>query len=110
MTTQTTSSSSISGLGPRLLPPIAPLAPVSIFDQPLARRSFSQVHYLSGPIRCEDAGGKPALPGDLLVVEMLELGPLPGDEWGFTGTFDRDNGGKGKARAAMLACGLCRAP
>jgi hypothetical protein len=50
------------------------------------------------------------LPGDLLVVEMLELGPLPGDEWGFTGTFDRDNGGKGKARAAMLACGLCRAP
>lgn len=23
----------------------------------------------------------------------LQLGPLPGDEWGFTGTFDRDNGG-----------------
>ena len=22
-----------------------------------------------------------------------QLGPLPGDEWGFTGTFDRDNGG-----------------
>jgi len=21
------------------------------------------------------------------------LGPLPGDEWGFTGSFDRENGG-----------------
>ncbi len=36
------------------------------------------------------------MPGDLLVVEMVELGPLPGDEWGFVGTFDRDNGGEGK--------------
>lgn len=54
---------------------------------------LSQVHYLSGPIRCEDADGKPAMPGDLLKVELVELGPLPGDEWGFVGTFDRDNGG-----------------
>ncbi len=54
---------------------------------------LTQVHYLSGPIRVEDKEGKPAQPGDLLVVELCNLGPLPGDEWGFTGTFDRENGG-----------------
>jgi acetamidase/formamidase len=27
------------------------------------------------------------------MVELCNLGPLPGDEWGFTGTFDRENGG-----------------
>ena len=32
-----------------------------------------------------------AEPGDLLKVELLDLGPL--EEWGFTGTFHRDNGG-----------------
>ena len=53
---------------------------------------LTQVHYLSGPIRVCDGEGKPALPGDLLCVELSNLGPLPGDEWGFTGTFDRDNG------------------
>lgn len=37
--------------------------------------------------------GKPALPGDLLVVEILNLGARQGDEWGYTGTFDRENGG-----------------
>lgn len=42
---------------------------------------LSQVHYLSGPIEVEGAE-----PGDLLKVEFLELGPLDGDEWGFTGT------------------------
>lgn len=54
---------------------------------------LSQVHYLSGPIRVKDAAGQPARPGDLLMVELCNLGPLPGDEWGFTGTFDRENGG-----------------
>ena len=34
-----------------------------------------------------------AEPGDLLKVEFLNMGPLPGDEWGFTGTFHKDNGG-----------------
>ena len=34
---------------------------------------LSQVHYLSGPIRCEDAAGKPAMPGDLLCVEICEV-------------------------------------
>lgn len=31
--------------------------------------------------------------GDLLKVEFLNLGPLDGDEWGFTGTFAKENGG-----------------
>jgi acetamidase/formamidase len=37
------------------------------------------VHYLSGPIAVNTAE-----PGDLLKVELLNLGPLEGDEWGFT--------------------------
>lgn len=49
---------------------------------------LTQVHYLSGPIAVETAQ-----PGDLLKVEILNLGPLEGDEWGFTGTFHKDNGG-----------------
>ncbi|CAL5369404.1 unnamed protein product [Camellia sinensis] len=53
----------------------------------------SIVHYLSGPIRVLDADRDPAKPGDLLVVEICNLGPLPGDEWGFTATLDRENGG-----------------
>ncbi len=46
------------------------------------------VHVLSGPIRVEGAE-----PGDILVVDLLDVGTLPGDEWGFTGIFDRTNGG-----------------
>ncbi|KAL0395823.1 UNVERIFIED_CONTAM: Formamidase [Sesamum calycinum] len=53
----------------------------------------SIVHYLSGPIRVVDTDGNPAKPGDLLAVEICNLGPLPGDEWGFTAIFDRENGG-----------------
>jgi len=49
---------------------------------------LTQVHYLSGPITVEGAE-----PGDLLKVEMCDLGSLPGDEWGFTGTFHKNNGG-----------------
>jgi formamidase len=54
---------------------------------------LSQVHYLSGPIRVVDKNCVPAKPGDLLMVELCNLGCLPGDEWGFSGTFDRNNGG-----------------
>ncbi|XP_077220911.1 uncharacterized protein LOC143854702 [Tasmannia lanceolata] len=50
-------------------------------------------HYLSGPCRVVDIDGVPAKPGDLLAVEICNLGPLPGDEWGYTGTFDREYGG-----------------
>ncbi|KAH7566683.1 hypothetical protein JRO89_XS08G0215800 [Xanthoceras sorbifolium] len=51
------------------------------------------VHYLSGPIKVVDEEGIPAKAGDLLAVEICNLGPLPGDEWGYTATFDRENGG-----------------
>ena len=46
------------------------------------------VHVLSGPIRVEGAQ-----PGDILVVDLLDIGALPGNEWGFTGIFSRENGG-----------------
>ncbi|PSP99363.1 formamidase [Halobacteriales archaeon QS_5_70_17] len=45
-------------------------------------------HHLSGPFRVEGAE-----PGDVLVVDILDLGPFPDHEWGFTGIFDKDNGG-----------------
>ena len=47
-----------------------------------------QVHYLSGPI-----GVKGAEPGDLLVVDLLDVGPLNRSLWGFNGVFSRNNGG-----------------
>src|SRR5450432_1850811 len=49
---------------------------------------LTKVHYLSGPIGVEGAE-----PGDLLVVDLLDIGVLPDSQWGFTGIFDRKNGG-----------------
>ncbi|MGH2948091.1 MAG: formamidase [Solirubrobacteraceae bacterium] len=58
---------------------------------------LSRAHMLSGPIAVEGAE-----PGDLLVVDILELGPCqapqekgdaPGQGWGYTGIFARVNGG-----------------
>jgi formamidase len=49
---------------------------------------LSVVHVLSGPIEV-----KGAKPGDILVVDVLDIGALRGDEWGFTGIFARSNGG-----------------
>ncbi len=49
---------------------------------------LSKVHYLSGPIAVEGAE-----PGDLLVVDILDIGVLPESAWGFTGIFARENGG-----------------
>ncbi|MEQ8384302.1 MAG: acetamidase/formamidase family protein [Coleofasciculus sp. A1-SPW-01] len=46
------------------------------------------VHVLSGPIHVNGAQ-----PGDILVVDLLDIGALPGYEWGFTGIFARENGG-----------------
>ncbi|WP_432483619.1 formamidase [Kineococcus esterisolvens] len=62
-----------------------------IRDAPLSR-----VHALSGPIAVEGAR-----PGDLLVVDILDLGPVPqedsgplaGQGWGYTGIFAKQNGG-----------------
>jgi formamidase len=54
------------------------------------------VHVLSGPFRV--TGAKP---GDLLVVDIVDLGPIPqedsgplaGQGWGYTGIFPTQNGG-----------------
>jgi formamidase len=43
------------------------------------------VHVLSGPIWVNGAQ-----PGDILVVDLLDIGALQGDEWGFTGIFDKN--------------------
>jgi formamidase len=54
-------------------------------------------HMLSGPIEVQGAE-----PGDLLVVDILDLGPCPppqehgdapGQGWGYTGIFAKQNGG-----------------
>ncbi|KAH7416215.1 hypothetical protein KP509_14G080900 [Ceratopteris richardii] len=52
-----------------------------------------QGHLLSGPIQVKDSRGVPAKPGDLLVVEICNLGPLTANEWGVTATYERENGG-----------------
>ncbi|MTH77997.1 formamidase [Paracoccus aestuariivivens] len=49
---------------------------------------LEQVHYLSGPI-----GIKGAEPGDLLVVEILDIGAKEEMQWGFNGFFSKQNGG-----------------
>lgn len=49
---------------------------------------LNQVHYLSGPIAV-----KGAEPGDLLVIDILNIGYLPDSPWGFTGIFSKENGG-----------------
>jgi formamidase len=56
---------------------------------------LSIVHQLSGPIAVEGAE-----PGDLLVVDVLDIGPVPqetgpvaGQGWGYTGIFTTVNGG-----------------
>lgn len=54
------------------------------------------VHVLSGPFHVEGAQ-----PGDLLVVDILEIdacdqedeGPMAGQGWGYTGVFAKNNGG-----------------
>jgi formamidase len=48
---------------------------------------LSQLHYLSGPVTVNGAR-----PGDLLVVDVLDIGPLSGAEWGYTGILDRHTG------------------
>ena len=58
---------------------------------------LTHAHMLSGPI-----GVQGAEPGDLLVVDILDLGPVqapqefgdaPGQGWGYTGVFAKVNGG-----------------
>ncbi|GJJ16360.1 formamidase [Mycolicibacterium mageritense] len=57
---------------------------------------LTTVHVLSGPIAVEGAK-----PGDLLIVDILDVGPIPqedsgplaGQGWGYTGIFPKLNGG-----------------
>src|SRR4029434_3351773 len=49
---------------------------------------LSIVHFLSGPV-----GVKGAEPGDLLVVDLLDVGALKESLWGFNGFFSKKNGG-----------------
>ncbi|MBT9282337.1 MAG: acetamidase/formamidase family protein [Hydrogenibacillus schlegelii] len=45
-------------------------------------------HILTGPIAVRGAE-----PGDLLVVDILDIGPHPKMNWGYTGIFAKSNGG-----------------
>ncbi|MHB0973233.1 MAG: formamidase [Thiobacillus sp.] len=49
---------------------------------------LTTVHFLSGPV-----GVKGAKPGDLLVVELLDIGAKQDSLWGFNGFFSKQNGG-----------------
>jgi formamidase len=49
---------------------------------------LSIVHFLSGPV-----GVRGAEPGDLLVVDLLDIGAKPDSQWGFNGFFSKNNGG-----------------
>ncbi len=50
--------------------------------------NLTKVHYLSGPFGVEGAE-----PGDLMVVDILDIGALSNSEWGFNGIFAKENGG-----------------
>lgn len=52
------------------------------------RIDLTKVHYLTGPIAV-----KGAQPGDLLVVDILDIGAFQHNAWGFTGIFAKENGG-----------------
>ncbi|RJS60505.1 formamidase [Bacillus sp. PK3_68] len=47
-----------------------------------------RVHVLSGPVYVNGVE-----PGDLLVVDILDIGAFPEYEWGFNGIFAKENGG-----------------
>ena len=45
-------------------------------------------HMLSGPFAIEGAE-----PGDMLVVDIVDIGPFDVQPWGYTGIFAKENGG-----------------
>ncbi len=49
---------------------------------------LSQVHFLSGPV-----GVQGAEPGDLLEVDIMDIGAFDDSQWGFNGFFSKKNGG-----------------
>ena len=77
---------------------------------------LSIVHFLSGPVGVEGAE-----PGDLLVVDFLDIGAFPHNSWGFNGFFSKKNGGgfltdhfprrrnrSGTSKACSPRRGMCR--
>ncbi len=89
------------------IPPVASVKPGTVFRMECKDWTDGQIknndsandvrdidlsipHVLSGPIAVEGAE-----PGDVLVVDILDMGPFPGQqtEWGFTGIFAKTNGG-----------------
>jgi formamidase len=87
------------------IPPVASVKPGDVFrieckdwtdgqikdnDSPDDIRDvdLTVVHVLSGPIHVEGAQ-----PGDILVVDIVDIGAFQGHEWGFTGIFAKENGG-----------------
>ena len=49
---------------------------------------LTKIHYLTGPFEVETAE-----PGDILIVEIQDVQPFQEQPWGFTGVFDKSNGG-----------------
>ncbi|KAI0599675.1 acetamidase/Formamidase [Biscogniauxia sp. FL1348] len=49
---------------------------------------LTRIHYLTGPFEIEGAQA-----GDLLLVEIMDVQPFEDQPWGFTGIFDKTNGG-----------------
>lgn len=49
---------------------------------------LTRIHYLTGPFEIEGAQ-----PGDILLVEIMDVQPFEEQPWGFTGVFDKTNGG-----------------
>ncbi|KAI2634546.1 formamidase [Xylaria nigripes] len=49
---------------------------------------LTRVHYLTGPFEVEGAQ-----PGDVLLVEIMDVQPFEEQPWGFTGVFHKSNGG-----------------
>ena len=64
--------------------------------QDILNAPLASVHVLSGPIAVQGAK-----PGDLLIVDILDVGPIPqedsgplaGQGWSYTGVFATNNGG-----------------
>lgn len=54
----------------------------------VANLDMDRAHTVSGPIEVEGVH-----PGDLLVVDILDIGPLSGAEWGYTGIMRPEMGG-----------------
>ena len=49
---------------------------------------LTMIHYLSGPFNIEGAE-----PGDVLIVEIMDVQPFQDQPWGFSGVFAKENGG-----------------